>query len=263
MTPSPDEPPNGSTRGPSEQPERADVPESADRANRAESAAPRGAAVERALAEEVRRRIAGGEGTRTEFKRSFSTAEKLARTCAAFANAAGGLLLIGVEDDGSVCGVGAAAAHGQNDIADDVGRAAREESHPPVRTHAFSVELDGRRVVAVFVPRSDAAPHLAPAHDGTHKPMLRRAASTRETDEVELRRRLAEREELDADEASVLAALVAATRAGAFERTTLDAVAYATGLGRSRVRRALHKLDRGGWCLALGGAAPSRLHLAW
>jgi len=246
LTPSHDEPPSGSTRGPNE------LPEPADRAERA------GAAVERALAEEVRRRIADGEGTRTEFKRSFSTAVKLARTCAAFANGAGGLLLIGVEDDGSVCGVGAAAT-----LADDIDRAAREGADPPVRTHAFGLVLDGRRVVAVFVPRSDQAPHLAPAHDGTSKPMLRRAASTRETDAAELRRRLAEREVLDADEESVLAALVAATRAGALERTTLDATAYATGLGRSRVRRALHKLDRGGWCLALGSAAPSRLHLAW
>lgn len=244
MTPSHDEPKERPASGPDDR----------DFA----SAERRGALLERALDHEVRRRIAGGEDTRTEFKRSFSTAEKLARTCAAFANGSGGLLLIGVEDDGRVCGVGAAAV-----LAEDVDRAAQDVARPPVRSHAFWVELEGQRVLAVFVPRSDEAPHLAPAHDGTNKPMLRRAASTREMDAAEMQRHLAERETLDADEESVLAALVAATRAGEHDRTTLDATAFATGLGRSRVRRALHKLERGGWCLAMGTPAHSRLHLAW
>lgn len=218
----------------------------------------RRARLQQALAEEVRRRIAGGEGTRTEFKRSFSTREKLARTFAAFANGDGGVLLIGVEDDGAVCG-----APDDGELERALAEAATSAAVPPVRTVALPLALEGRRVLAVFVPRSDAAPHRAPAHDGTSKAMLRRAASTREVSEEQIARVLAQREPLDEDERRVVAALDEATRAERFENTTAGKVEFATGLARSRVRRALHKLERGGWCLGLGDAPEARLHLLW
>lgn len=218
----------------------------------------RRARVQAALAEEVRRRIAGGEGTRTEFKRSFSTREKLARTFAAFANGDGGVLLIGVEDDGAVCG-----APDDGELERALADAATGAVVPPVRTVALGLALEGRRVLAVFVPRSDAAPHRAPAHDRTFKAMLRRAASTREVSEEQIARVLAQREPLDEDERRVVAALAEATRAERFENTTAGKVEFATGLARSRVRRVLHKLERGGWCLGLGDAPEARLHLVW
>ncbi len=226
----------------------------------------RRARLQQALAEEVRRKIAGGEGTRTEFKRSFSTREKLARTFAAFANGDGGVLLIGVEDDGAVCG-----APDDGELESQLADTATNAVVPPVRTVALGLVLDvaddgrleRRRVLAVFVPRSDAAPHRAPAHDGTYKAMLRRAASTREVSEEQIARVLAQREPLDADEHDVVAVLAEATRAERFENTTAGKVEFATGLARSRVRRALHKLERGGWCLGLGDAPEARLHLVW
>ncbi|HLR77337.1 MAG TPA: ATP-binding protein [Balneolaceae bacterium] len=46
-----------------------------------------------------------GEGTFLEFKRTVSSAHKIAREIAAFANTHGGTLLIGVDDDGSLVGV--------------------------------------------------------------------------------------------------------------------------------------------------------------
>lgn len=45
------------------------------------------------------------EGKRLEFKRDLSSPKSLLRTLAAFANSAGGTLVIGVDDDRSVCGV--------------------------------------------------------------------------------------------------------------------------------------------------------------
>ncbi len=48
--------------------------------------------------------LALGEGFTTEFKRSGTAG--LGREVCAFANATGGTILLGVADDGEVCGVG-------------------------------------------------------------------------------------------------------------------------------------------------------------
>ena len=50
-------------------------------------------------------RIDAGEGARTEFKRGLGNFRAIARTLCAFANGDGGLLVIGLDDSGSVVGV--------------------------------------------------------------------------------------------------------------------------------------------------------------
>ena len=49
--------------------------------------------------------IEEGEGFSLEFKRRISSPEKIARTIIAFANTKGGIILFGVDDDGSIVGV--------------------------------------------------------------------------------------------------------------------------------------------------------------
>lgn len=49
--------------------------------------------------------ISRGESTYLEFKRKVSSPEKIAREMCAFANTKGGILLIGVDDDGTITGV--------------------------------------------------------------------------------------------------------------------------------------------------------------
>lgn len=55
--------------------------------------------------EQVRERIAGGEDDHTEFKRGLGDLKPIGRAIAAFANADGGMLILGVEDQGAVVGV--------------------------------------------------------------------------------------------------------------------------------------------------------------
>jgi predicted HTH transcriptional regulator len=54
---------------------------------------------------ELRRLVKRGEGIRLEFKRKASFPEKIVRELIAFANAEGGTLLIGVDDNGEIPGV--------------------------------------------------------------------------------------------------------------------------------------------------------------
>ena len=53
---------------------------------------------------ESRALIAGGETFTTEFKRSDISAKDLTKAVACLANGEGGVLLIGVDDDGTVVG---------------------------------------------------------------------------------------------------------------------------------------------------------------
>ncbi len=58
--------------------------------------------------EQVQRRVASGEDERTEFKRGLGDLRGIGRALCAFANGGGGLLVLGVEDDGSIVGTGEA-----------------------------------------------------------------------------------------------------------------------------------------------------------
>ncbi len=54
---------------------------------------------------DLRKLVAHGEGLQLEFKRKASFPDKIVRELIAFANTSGGILLIGVDDDGSIPGI--------------------------------------------------------------------------------------------------------------------------------------------------------------
>ena len=53
----------------------------------------------------IEQRLREPEGKQLEFKRDLSSPKPLMKTLVAFANTAGGQLIIGVDDDGTVLGV--------------------------------------------------------------------------------------------------------------------------------------------------------------
>ncbi len=91
--------------------------------------------------------VALGEGFTTEFKRSGTTG--LGREICAFANATGGTVLLGVADDGEVCGV---ANH--NRLKSEVQSIARS-ADPPI---AVEIESAGQ-VLCVRVPAQQSKPY--------------------------------------------------------------------------------------------------------
>lgn len=57
------------------------------------------------LATELQSRIAAGEDSITQFKQDITDANRLAEELVAFSNAEGGILLIGVADNGDIIGL--------------------------------------------------------------------------------------------------------------------------------------------------------------
>lgn len=118
---------------------------------------------------ELREIIGGGESSTVEFKRKFTTTEKIAREIIAFANTVGGYLLIGVDDDGTVVGVRSEKEQvGQVEVATFA-------IVPPLQVDVEIIEIDYKDVVVIRVPNSDAKPHRYISDDPNERPHERKA----------------------------------------------------------------------------------------
>ncbi|MGA0560024.1 helix-turn-helix domain-containing protein [Larkinella sp. VNQ87] len=100
--------------------------------------------------------IAQGEGTRLEFKSTIHTAYRIARTLTALSNTSGGLLLIGVSDDGRIAGVDSELHEMQK-----IEKATDFLIDPAISVSYEVVEENGRPVIVVEIPESDEKPHYA------------------------------------------------------------------------------------------------------
>ena len=94
-----------------------------------------------------------GEGTYLEFKRTISNPEKIARELCAFANTKGGILLIGVDDNGSLVGV--TSFHEEQYL---LAEATDYYCDPPIKHKIEILELGDREIVLVHVEESDVKP---------------------------------------------------------------------------------------------------------
>lgn len=100
--------------------------------------------------------IAQGESARLEFKRTLSSAHRIARTLAAFANSSGGTLLIGVADDGRIMGVPSESREIHK-----IEEATDQLVEPSLTVSYETLAPDGRRVLVITVPESAEKPHYA------------------------------------------------------------------------------------------------------
>lgn len=98
--------------------------------------------------------IEGGENLYTEFKRQFSSHEKIAKELIAFANTKGGNLIIGVDDDKSIYGV--ASEKGEAEL---IKETAEQFCEPPIPFSLFYFAVDQKEIVVVEVPESSQKPH--------------------------------------------------------------------------------------------------------
>ncbi len=100
--------------------------------------------------------IANGEDSRHQFKQNITRAESLVPELAAFSNSKGGLLLIGVTDEGGVQGL----------TIDDMGRInqlvsnAAKDVKPPISVTTENVALPSGMVMVVDVPEGISKPYM-------------------------------------------------------------------------------------------------------
>lgn len=101
------------------------------------------------------RLIAIGENEQLDFKKTITHPDKIARTIVSFANTRGGIILVGVQDNGSITGVD------PEEEKHTLQLAAQFYCDPPLTLKFNEVEIDNRLVLEVTIPDSPQKPHLA------------------------------------------------------------------------------------------------------
>lgn len=96
-----------------------------------------------------------GEGFTIEFKRRISSPEKIARTIIAYANTRGGIILFGVDDDGSIVGV-----ESEKSEIELIEIAGKDYCDPPILPDKIEVvPFDGKDVIVCSIAESHTKPH--------------------------------------------------------------------------------------------------------
>lgn len=107
---------------------------------------------------DLRAHIAPGEDSSRQFKADIHNAESLAAEMAAFANAEGGVIYIGVADDGSLPGLAPADVARCNQL---ISNAASQLVRSPLTVQTENILLTGGRVViALTVPKGLDKPYF-------------------------------------------------------------------------------------------------------
>jgi ATP-dependent DNA helicase RecG len=103
--------------------------------------------------EDLLKMISEGEGLRTEFKRCDGKPKKgVYEAIGAFSNRCGGVVLLGVDDDGKVSGVNKESVAARRKILTDAMNN-RDVLSPPLRLPVEEAEIEGKTVLYINVPR--------------------------------------------------------------------------------------------------------------
>jgi len=105
--------------------------------------------------------IENGENGQVEFKRKFSTAEKIAKEMIAFTNTRGGKLIFGVDDNRTVIGV--ESEKGEIELID---MAAKFYCDPAIEYDCDIINIHRRDVIVVDIRESRQKPHRLVTQNG-------------------------------------------------------------------------------------------------
>lgn len=108
----------------------------------------------------LRKYLKDGEGTTLDFKQSVSSAAKIAKTMVSFANTRGGVLLMGVRDNKTLCGVRSDDEKYMLDMA------AHFYCRPEINIEIIEHEAEGKTLLEVRVPAGDDKPYYAKDEEG-------------------------------------------------------------------------------------------------
>jgi len=125
--------------------------------------------------------IREGEGLHLDFKYEIADARKMARTFVAFANTAGGKLLIGVNDDGTLSGIKSSEEIFMAE------KTAREYCRPAVIFTTKDWYLESKTILEVTIPESKSKPHFALTQEGDWHAWVRVADQNILANDVQVR----------------------------------------------------------------------------
>lgn len=104
--------------------------------------------------QEALKLISEGENSKVEFKRKFTTFEKIARELIAFANSKGGFIFFGVDDNGEIVGV-----KSEKETEELLLVTAKSYCEPEIDLNIYVMEVEGKDIVIGEVKESDRKPH--------------------------------------------------------------------------------------------------------
>lgn len=145
---------------------------------------------------ELIERINNGEDSFTQFKREAISAKDLAKEFVAFLNAAGGVIVFGVEDNGRVQGLSTAQIE---ELGQLIGNTANENVKPPFYPLVENRSINERKLVIAYVPKGSVKPYSTSGGEY----LTKSGADKKKLSQEELRRLFAESKRLYADEESV------------------------------------------------------------
>lgn len=139
-----------------------------------------------------------GEDSTLEFKREAPHPEALAAEIVAFANTAGGTILFGVEDDGSVCGVA------DSKLEERLVMICRQNVDPPIIPVITKLKHSELRVLALYIPKNS---NVVSTQDGRY--YIRIGSTKRQPSKDELARLFQRSRQIQFDETVIEAASMA------------------------------------------------------
>lgn len=111
--------------------------------------------------------IAKGESDTLEFKQRIKHPERIARTIVSLANTRGGIILVGVMDNGEIKGIDPEEEKHTIDLASQF------YCDPPVRLFYREVEEEDLTILKVIIPESGSKPHYAKVKENDWRAYVR------------------------------------------------------------------------------------------
>jgi predicted HTH transcriptional regulator len=115
----------------------------------------------------IKELISRGEHQRLDFKFEISDSKKIARTLVAFANTDGGILLVGVKDNGALKGVRSEEEFYM------VEAAASMYCKPRICFISKSWTVEGKTILEIIIQKSSNRPHCALSDEGKWMAFIR------------------------------------------------------------------------------------------
>jgi hypothetical protein len=121
---------------------------------------------------ELKTLLQQGEGVALDYKESITNANKIAKTLSAFSNTTGGILLVGIKDNKTICGI---APEEEKFM---INLAAEKYCKPKPKLTFSQFEHDGKSILKVTIAKGSHPPYKAKDEKGKWKAYLRIEDST-------------------------------------------------------------------------------------